>query len=74
VAEASYELSYPTVDSEVLKLKASGADTLIYFATPKFAAQAIKKANELNWKPVQLLASPVNSIQGVLTPAGLENV
>jgi ABC-type branched-subunit amino acid transport system substrate-binding protein len=74
VAEASYELSYPTVDSEVLKLKASGADTLIYFATPKFAAQAIKKANELNWKPVQFLASPVNSIQGVLTPAGLENV
>src|SRR6266478_3128082 len=74
VAEASYELSYPTVDSEVLKLKASGADTLIYFATPKFAAQAIKKSNELNWKPVQLLASPVNSIQGVLTPAGLENV
>ncbi|TWB88986.1 ABC-type branched-subunit amino acid transport system substrate-binding protein [Bradyrhizobium macuxiense] len=74
VAEASYELSYPTVDSEVLKLKASGADTLIYFATPKFAAQAIKKANEINWKPVQILASPVNSIQGVLTPAGLDNV
>ncbi|WP_247383108.1 MULTISPECIES: ABC transporter substrate-binding protein [unclassified Bradyrhizobium] len=74
VAEASYELSYPTVDSEVLKLKAAGADTIIYFATPKFAAQAIKKANELNWKPAQFLASPVNSIQGVLTPAGLENV
>lgn len=74
VAEASYELSYPTVDSEVLKLKAAGADTIVYFATPKFAAQAIKKANELNWKPAQFLASPVNSIQGVLTPAGLENV
>jgi branched-chain amino acid transport system substrate-binding protein len=74
VAEESYELSYPTVDSEVLKLKASGADTLIYFTTPKFAAQAIKKANELSWKPAQFLASPVNSIQGVLTPAGLENV
>jgi ABC-type branched-subunit amino acid transport system substrate-binding protein len=74
VAEANYELSYPTVDSEVLKLKASGADTLVYFTTPKFAAQAIKKANELNWKPVQFLASPVNSIQGVLTPAGLDNV
>ena len=74
VAQASYELSYPTVDSEVLQLKASGADTLIYFATPKFAAQAIKKADELNWKPVQFLASPVNSIQGVLMPAGLENV
>jgi len=74
VAEVPYELSYPTVDSEVLKLKASGADTLIYFTTPKFAAQAIKKANELSWKPVQFLASPVNSIQGVLAPAGLENV
>jgi branched-chain amino acid transport system substrate-binding protein len=74
VAEAPYELSYPTVDSEVLKLKAAGADTIVYFATPKFAAQAIKKANELNWKPAQFLASPVNSIQGVLTPAGLENV
>jgi ABC-type branched-subunit amino acid transport system substrate-binding protein len=74
VAEASYELSSPTVDSEVIKLKTSGADTLIYFTTPKFAAQAIKKANELNWKPAQFLASPVNSVQGVLTPAGLENV
>lgn len=74
VAEASYELSYPTIDSEILKLKASGADTLVYFTTPKFAAQGIKKANELNWKPVQFLASPVNSIQGVLTPAGLDNV
>jgi ABC-type branched-subunit amino acid transport system substrate-binding protein len=74
VAEARYELSYPTVDSEVVQLKASGADTLIYFTTPKFAAQAIKKANELNWKPAQFLASPVNSVQAVLTPAGLENV
>jgi ABC-type branched-subunit amino acid transport system substrate-binding protein len=74
VAEAMYEISYPTVDSEVIQLKTSGADTLILFTTPKFAAQAIKKANELNWKPAQLLASPVNSVQGVLTPAGLENV
>ncbi|MGY3442567.1 MULTISPECIES: ABC transporter substrate-binding protein [unclassified Bradyrhizobium] len=74
VAEASYELSSPTVDSEVLRLKASGADTLVYFATPKFAAQAIKKINEINWKPVQFLASPVNSIQGVLMPVGFEIV
>jgi branched-chain amino acid transport system substrate-binding protein len=74
VAEATYELSYPTVDSEVIQLKTSGADTLIYFTTPKFAAQAIKKANELNWKPTQFLASPVNSVQGVLMPAGLDNV
>jgi len=74
VAEATYEISYPTVDSEVIQLKTSGADTLIYFTTPKFAAQAIKKANELNWKPTQFLASPVNSVQGVLMPAGLDNV
>jgi branched-chain amino acid transport system substrate-binding protein len=73
IAEASYELSDPTVDSEVIRLKASGADTLIYFTTPKFAAQAIKKANELNWKPAQFLASPVNSVS-VLSAAGLENV
>ena len=73
VAEASYELSDPTVDSQVIRLKASGADTLIYFTTPKFAAQAIKKATELNWKPAQFLASPVNSVR-VLSAAGLENV
>ena len=74
VAEATYELSDPTVDSEVIQLKASGADTLVYFTTPKFAAQAIKKASELNWKPTQFLASPVNSVQGVLAPAGLDKV
>ena len=74
VAEATYEITNPTVDSEVIQLKTSGADTLIYFTTPKFAAQAIKKANELNWKPTQFLASPVNSVQGVLMPAGLDNV
>jgi len=74
VAEANYDLTYPTVDSEVIQLKASGADALVYFTTPKFAAQAIKKASELNWKPTQFLASPVNSVQGVLAPAGLEKV
>jgi branched-chain amino acid transport system substrate-binding protein len=74
VAEATYELSEPTVDSEVIQLKTSGADTLVYFTTPKFAAQAIKKASELNWKPTQFLASPVNSVQGVLAPAGLDKV
>jgi ABC-type branched-subunit amino acid transport system substrate-binding protein len=74
VAEAPYEITQPTVDSEVVQLKASGADALIYFATPKFAAQAIKKAHELNWKPAQFLASPVNSIPGVLAPAGLDKV
>jgi ABC-type branched-subunit amino acid transport system substrate-binding protein len=74
LAEATHELSDPTVDSEVIQLKASGADTLVYFTTPKFAAQAIKKTSELNWKPIQFLASPVNSVQGVLAPAGLDKV
>ena len=74
LAEATYELSDPTVNSEVIQLKASGADTLVYFTTPKFAAQAIKKTSELNWKPIQFLASPVNSVQGVLAPAGLDKV
>lgn len=74
IAEANYELTYPTVDSQVIQLKTSGADTLIHFSTPKFAAQALKKVQELNWKPTQFLASPINSVQTVLTPAGLENV
>src|SRR5438445_5842626 len=72
VAEATYEITQPTVDSEVVQLKAAGADAVIYFATPKFAAQAIRKIHELGWKPAQFLASPVNSVKGVLAPAGLE--
>jgi len=74
IAEANYELTYPTIDSQVIQLKTSGADTLIHFSTPKFAAQALKKVQELNWKPTQFLASPINSVQTVLTPAGLDNV
>jgi branched-chain amino acid transport system substrate-binding protein len=74
IAEANYELSYPTIDSQVIQLKTSGADTLLHFSTPKFAAQALKKVQELGWKPTQFLASPINSVQTVLTPAGLENV
>src|SRR2546429_4107861 len=69
IAEANYELSYPTIDSQVIQLKASGADTLLHFTTPKFAAQALKKVQELGWKPTQFLASPTNSVQTVLTPA-----
>jgi branched-chain amino acid transport system substrate-binding protein len=74
IAEANYELSHPTIDSQVIQLKTSGADTLLHFSTPKFAAQALKKVQELGWKPTQFLVSPVNSVQTVLTPAGLENV
>jgi branched-chain amino acid transport system substrate-binding protein len=74
IAEANYELTSPTIDSQVIQLKTSGADTLLHFSTPKFAAQALKKVHELNWTPTQFLASPINSVQTVLTPAGLENV
>jgi branched-chain amino acid transport system substrate-binding protein len=74
VAEASYELTDPTVDSQIVKLKDSGADVLMDFTTPKFAAQTLKKTTELNWHPAQFLVSPTNSVAAVLKPAGLENV
>jgi ABC-type branched-subunit amino acid transport system substrate-binding protein len=73
VAQASYETSAPTIDSELLKLKASGADVFVNFTTPKFAAQAIKKVAEMGWKPVHILHSVSLSVGAVLKPAGLEN-
>src|SRR3954466_14725788 len=73
VAEASYELTDPTIDSQIVRLKAAGADLLYDASTPKFAAQAIKKAADLGWKPVHIL--DINATWGgaVLVPAGLEN-
>jgi branched-chain amino acid transport system substrate-binding protein len=73
VAEASYELSDPTITSQIITLKNSGADVLMEFATPKFAAQTIRKVAELEWKPEQFVVSPSNSVETVLKPAGLEN-
>jgi branched-chain amino acid transport system substrate-binding protein len=73
VAEVPYETSDPTVDSQIVKIKASGADIFFNVATPKFAAQAIKKIGELGWKPVHILNNVSNSVGGVLTPAGIEN-
>jgi branched-chain amino acid transport system substrate-binding protein len=73
VAEESYEVTEPTVDSHLVKLKASGADILISATIPKFAAQAIRKAGELGWKPLHLMSSVVASIRAVLKPAGLEH-
>ena len=72
VAEASYELTDPTVDSQVISLAASGATVFMNFTTPKFAAQAIRKALDLNWKPLQFVASPSNSLPAVLVPVGLD--
>jgi branched-chain amino acid transport system substrate-binding protein len=73
VAEESYETSEPTIDSHIVKLKASGADVFFNIATPKFAAQAIKKAVELGWKPLHFLNNPSSSVATVLKPAGFEN-
>jgi branched-chain amino acid transport system substrate-binding protein len=72
VAEASYEVAEPTVDSQVVQLKASGADILFNIATPKFAAQAIRKVYDLGWKPVHYVNNVSASIGSVLTPAGLD--
>jgi branched-chain amino acid transport system substrate-binding protein len=73
VAEDSYETSEPTIDTHIVKLKSSDADVFINIASPKFAAQAIRKIAEIQWKPLQFLNNVSNSIGGVITPAGLEN-
>src|SRR5436305_1636796 len=72
VAELPYETSDPTVDSQIINLKSSGADVFYNVTTPKFAAQAIKKAAEIEWKPIHLLNNVSNSVGAVLRPAGLE--
>ena len=72
VAEASYEVTDPTVDSQVVTLKSSGADTMFTIATPKFAAQTIRKMAEIGWKPLHLLNNVASSVGAVLTPAGLD--
>jgi branched-chain amino acid transport system substrate-binding protein len=73
VAEAPYEVSEPTIDSHIVKLKASGADVFINIATPKFAAQAIRKVPEVGWTPLHIVNNVSQSIGSVLRPAGLEN-
>jgi branched-chain amino acid transport system substrate-binding protein len=72
VKEVSYEVTDPTVDSQMVQLQASGADTFFNITTPKFAAQAIRKAHDLNWKPVHFLNNVSASVGSVLTPAGLD--
>jgi branched-chain amino acid transport system substrate-binding protein len=72
VAEASYEVSDPTVDSQIVQLQAAGADVLVNITTPKFAAQAIRKAFDIGWKPLHYLNNVSQSVGTVLTPAGLE--
>ncbi len=73
VDEASYETTDPTVDSQIIGMKSKGVDVFVNCAIPKFAAQSIKKAVELEWKPLHILSSIGNSVAVTLKPAGLEN-
>jgi branched-chain amino acid transport system substrate-binding protein len=73
VVTAAYDVTEPTVDSQVVTLKSSGAEALFVAGTPKFAAQAIRKAAEIGWKATILVNFPSSSVAGTLKPAGLEN-
>src|SRR3981081_3297799 len=72
IAEESFETTEPTVDNHIVKLKSTGADVFVDIATPKFAAQAIKKIAEIDWKPVHFLNNVSSSIGSVIKPAGTE--
>src|SRR6201747_1081448 len=73
VAEESFETSEPTIDSHIVKLKSTNADVFIDIATPKFAAQAIKKVAEVGWKPMHFLNNVSASVGSVIKPAGFDN-
>ena len=73
IAEESFETSEPTIDNHIVKLKASGADIFVDIGTPKFAAQAIKKVGEIDWKPLHFLNNVSASVGSVIKPAGFEN-
>ena len=72
VADASFEVTDPTVDSQIVTLKASGADTLFIFSSAKPAAQAIRKVWDVDWHPLQFVGNPAASVGTVMKPAGLE--
>src|SRR6266700_2240308 len=73
IAEESYETTEPTIDSHIVKLKSTGADIFFNVTTPKFAAQAIKKIGEIEWKPLHILNNVSASIGSVMKPAGFDN-
>jgi branched-chain amino acid transport system substrate-binding protein len=73
IAEESYETSEPTIDNHIVKLKATGADVFLSVTTPKFAAQAIKKLAEIDWKPLHIVSNVSASVGSVIKPAGFEN-
>ena len=72
VAEESYEVAEPTIDSHVVRLKSSNPEVIVFFTTPKFGAQAIKKVGEMNWKPTTIVSNVSASTATVMRPAGLE--
>ncbi len=72
VSEVSYEVTDPTIDSQIVTLKGSGADTFFNITTPKFAAQAIRKVYDIGWHPLHFLNNVSQSVGSVLTPAGLD--
>jgi branched-chain amino acid transport system substrate-binding protein len=73
IIEESYEVSQPTIDSNIVKLKSLNADVFFNVTTPKFAAQAIKKMSEIGWKPMHFLNNVSSSVGSVMKPAGFEN-
>src|SRR6202011_2769779 len=73
IAEESYETTEPSVDNHIVKLKSTDANVFFNVTTPKFAAQAIKKMAEIEWKPLHLLNNVSSSVASVLKPAGFEN-
>jgi branched-chain amino acid transport system substrate-binding protein len=73
ISEEPYDILDPTIDSQILRMKASGADTVLSFSTPKFAAQTIRKLAAMNWKPMHIVASASSSAAAVMRPAGIEN-
>ena len=72
VAEASYEVTDPTVDSQIISLRGSGADTIFHFGSAKATAQAIRKVWDIGWRPLQFVSNPSASVATVMKPAGLE--
>ena len=72
VAEESYEVAEPTINSHVVRLKSSNPEVIVFFTTPKFGAQAIKKVGEMNWKPTTIVSNVSASTATVMRPAGLE--
>jgi branched-chain amino acid transport system substrate-binding protein len=73
IAEASYEVADPTIDSQIVQLKSAGADTLIEQSSAKAAAQSIRKVHELNWSPLHVIGGSAASVETVLKPAGLDS-